>query len=104
MNRYAFGALGGAVIALAASGCATLNSPEAFQNAAAQQQECKVVELHSGAESLRLQNQKGRDGTAVQQTEGSLDIGHVNLNPPRDLRSTLPPLERTTSQLQRACY
>ena len=103
MNRYAFGALGGAVIALAASGCATLNSPEAFQNAAAQQQECKVVELHSVAESLRLQNQKGRDGTAIQQTEGSLEIGHVNLNPPRGLRSRLPPLERTTSQLQRAC-
>jgi hypothetical protein len=31
-----------------------LNSPEAFQNAAAQQQECKVVTLTSASESLRL--------------------------------------------------
>ena len=75
MRSIVIGALG--VIALAQSGCATLNSPEAFQNAAAQQQECKVVALHSASDSLRLQNQKGRDGDAMEQTEGSLDIGRV---------------------------
>ena len=101
MKGFIIGALG--IIALALSGCATMNSPEAFQNAAAQKQECKLVALHSASDSLRLQNQKGRDGDAMEQTEGSLDIGHVNLNPPRGLRSTLPPLERTTSQLQRDC-
>jgi Flp pilus assembly protein TadD len=101
MKGLMIGALG--VVALALSGCATLNSQEAFQNAAAQKQECKVVALHSASDSLRLQNQKGRDGDAMERTEGSLDIGHVNLNPPRGLRTTLPPLERTTSQLQRDC-
>ena len=101
MRSFVIGGLG--AMALALSGCATLNSPEAFQNAAAQQQQCKVVALHSASESLRLQNQKGRDGDAMERTEGSLDIGHVNLNPPKGLRTTLPPLERTTSQLQRDC-
>ena len=101
MRSIVIGALG--VIALAQSGCATLNSPEAFQNAAAQQQECKVVALHSASDSLRLQNQKGRDGDAMERTEGSLDIGRVNLNPPRGLQTTLPPFERTTNQLQRDC-
>jgi len=98
---YVIGALGTAAFALA--GCATLNSQEAFQNAAAQQQECKVITLSSASETLRLQNQKGRDGDDMQQTEGALDIGQVNLNPPRGLRSALPKLETTTSQLQRAC-
>jgi len=101
MKTQVIGALGIAVLVL--SGCATLNSPEAFQNAAAQQQECKVVTLTSASESLRLQNQKGRDGDAMQQTEGALDIGQVNLHPPRGLRSAMPKLETTTSQLQRAC-
>jgi len=101
MRSIVIGGLG--AVALALSGCATVNSPEAFQNAAAQKQECKVVALHSASDSLRLQNQKGRDGDAMERTEGSLDIGHVNLSPPRGLRSTLPPLERTTSQLQRDC-
>ena len=101
MTKLMVGALGFAALGL--SGCATLNSPEAFQNAAAQQQECKVVTLTSASESLRLQNQKGRDGDAMQQTEGALDIGQVNLHPPRGLRSAMPKLETTTSQLQRAC-
>jgi hypothetical protein len=101
MKIQTFGALGVAAFALA--GCATLNSPEAFQNAAAQQQECKVVTLSSASQTLRLQNQKGRDGDAMQQTEGALDIGQVNLHPPRGLRSTMPKLETTTSQLQRDC-
>ena len=101
MRSIVIGGLG--VVALALSGCATVNSPEAFQNAAAQKQECKVVTLYSASETLRLQNQKGRDGSAMEQTAGSLDIGQVNLHPPRGLRTTLPPLERTTSQLQRDC-
>ena len=101
MKGLMIGALSASALAL--SGCATLNSEEAFPNAAAQKQECKVVTLYSASETLRLQNQKGRDGSAMERTEGSLDIGHVNLNPPRGLRSTLPPLERTTSQLQRDC-
>ena len=101
MKSYLLGAL--AVAAVAVAGCATLNSPEAFQNAAAQQQECKLVTLTSASDSLRLQNKKGRDGDDMQKTEGALDIGQVNLHPPTGLRSTMPPLERTTSQLQRAC-
>lgn len=101
MKMYVIGALGTAAFAL--TGCATLNSPEAFQNAAAQQQECKVVTLTSASDSLRLQNQKGRDGDDMQKTEGALDMGQVNLHPPRGLRSALPKLETTTSQLQRAC-
>jgi hypothetical protein len=101
MKYFVTGTLAASMFAL--SGCATLNSPEAFQNAAAQQQECKVVGLHSASETLRLQNQKGRDGDAMEKTEGSLDIGHVNLSPPRGLRTTMPPLERTTSKLQRDC-
>ena len=101
MRSIVIGGLG--VIVSALSGCATLNSEEAFQNAAAQKQECKVVTLYSASETLRLQNLKGRDGSAMEQTEGSLDIGRANLNPPRDLRTTLPKFERTTNQLQRDC-
>ena len=101
MRKFAMGALG--LAALGLSGCATLNSPEAFQNAAAQQQECKVVALANGYESVRLAAKRGVDGTDMERTQGKLDIGQVVLHPPQGTASTGPVLERTTSKLQRDC-
>ena len=103
MTKLMVGALGFAALGL--SGCATLNSPEAFQNAAAQKQDCKVVAFTNGIDSLRLAAKRdvGSDGTAMQRTEGKLEIGQAVLHPPQGTASTGPLLERTTSKLQRDC-
>jgi len=103
MTKWMVGALGFAALGL--SGCATLNSPEAFQNAAAQKQDCKVVAFSNGIDSLRLAAKPGvgTDGTEMQRTEGKLEIGQAVLHPPAGTRSTGPLLERTTSKLQRDC-
>jgi hypothetical protein len=101
MKVYVMGALGAAAVAL--SGCATLNSPEAFQNAAAQKQECRVVALANDGESVRLAAKSGVDGTAMERTEGGLKSGQIVLHPPAGTASTGPVLERNTSKLQRDC-
>ena len=101
MRKFAMGALGFAALGL--SGCATLNSPEAFQNAAAQQQECRVVALANGYESLRLAAKGGVDGTAMERTDGALKSGQIVLHPPPGTATTIPVLERNTSKLQREC-
>ena len=49
MKTMLVGALG--VAALGLAGCATLNSPEAFQNAAEQTPACRMVALASDYES-----------------------------------------------------
>ena len=89
--------------AIALAGCATLNGPEAQQNAAANEQSCKVITVSSVSESLRLQNQRNVAGDAIERTEGNLDLGHVRLNEPRQLRSRTVPLEGISNRLQRSC-
>lgn len=101
MKSLVLGALG--VSAFALSGCATLNSPEAFQNAAAQQQECRVVALANDGESVRLAAKRGVDGTDWERTEGGLKSGQIVLHPPAGTATTGPVLERNTSKLQRDC-
>jgi hypothetical protein len=87
----------------AASGCATLNGPEAHANAAAQAQECKLVAYSSTAERLRAQNQAGVPGTAMEKTEGTLDVGSRQArNNPQLRQSRLNPVAMS-DRLQRDC-
>lgn len=101
MNTWTTGAA--ALLTLALAGCATLNGPEAYANAKAQQTQCKVVTLSSAAQELRMQNRKGVGDDAMQQTEGKLDIGHVQLNEPRILSNPVAPGESVLSQARRSC-
>jgi uncharacterized membrane protein len=91
------------VAALGLAGCATLNSPEAFQNAAAQKQDCRMVALANDYESVRLAAKPGVDGDAMEKTEGALKSGQVVLHAPPGTATTGPVLERNTSKLQRDC-
>lgn len=101
MNAWTAGSL--ALLALALAGCATLNGPEAYANAQAQKSECKAVTLYTASQELRMQNQKGVDGDAMQQTAGQLDIGHVQLNEPKVLSDPVAPGNSILSQVRRAC-
>lgn len=101
MNAWTMCGLAVAGVALA--GCATLNGPEAVANADAQRTQCKVVQFDTTYQSMRMQNQKGTDGTPMQQTEGKLAIGQVKANEPRVLQNPVAPGDSITSQLQRAC-
>jgi hypothetical protein len=92
-----------AVAGVALAGCATLNGPEAVANADAQRTQCKVVQYDTTYQSMRMQNQKGTDGTPMQQTEGQLAIGQVKANEPRVLQNPVAPGDSITSQLQRSC-
>ncbi|MBS0326532.1 MAG: hypothetical protein JSS46_08310 [Proteobacteria bacterium] len=101
MNMWTVGAL--AVAGLALAGCETLNGPEAVANADAQRTQCKVVQYDTTYQSMRMQNQKGTDGTPMQQTEGKLAIGRLKANEPRVLQNPVAPGDSITSQLQRSC-
>ncbi|MGC1818875.1 MAG: hypothetical protein WA900_14610 [Casimicrobiaceae bacterium] len=101
MNAWMFGTA--ALLALGTTGCATLNGPDAYANAADQRGECKVVTLHTASQELRLQNQKGVGDDAMQQTEGKLDVGHVQLNEPHALSNPVAPGESILSQVRRSC-
>jgi hypothetical protein len=101
MNMWTAGAL--AVAGLALAGCETLNGPEAVANADAQRTQCKVVQYDTTYQSMRMQNQKGTDGTPMQQTEGKLAIGRLKANEPRVLQNPVAPGDSITSQLQRSC-
>ncbi len=101
MNAWTAGSL--ALLAMAMAGCASLNGPEAYANAQAQKTECKVVTLSSASQEIRMQNQKGVDGNAMQQTEGQLDIGHVQLNEPKALQDPVAPGNSLLSQVRRNC-
>jgi hypothetical protein len=100
MIRYLAGLAALSVVTL--QGCATLNSPEAHANAAAQRQECKMVAYYSASEALRVQNEKGIPGSEMEKTEGKLDIGRLTLNEPRALGDN-PPGMSMTDRIQRTC-
>jgi hypothetical protein len=101
MNGWTIGALG--VVALALTGCETLNGPQAVANAEAQRDECKVVALTSGTQIMRAENQRelGRDD--IRQAEGSLELGRLKLNEPKALRRPGAPNESIVSRMMRAC-
>lgn len=101
MNAWTMGAV--ALAGLALAGCETLNGPEAVANADAQHTQCKVVEFDTTHQAMRMQNQKGTDGTDMQQTQGKLAIGRVKANEPRVLQDPVAPGNSITSQLQRSC-
>ncbi len=101
MNAWTAGSL--ALFALALSGCATLNGPEAYANAQDQKMQCKAVTIYTASQELRMQNQKGVDGDAMQQTAGVLDVGHVQLNEPKVLSDPVAPGNSILSQVRRDC-
>ena len=90
-------------VALALSGCETLNGPQAVANAEAQRDECKVVALTSGTQIMRGQNPRDVDRQDIRQAEGSLELGHLQLNEPRALRNTVSPHDSTVARMARAC-
>ncbi|HEX2390949.1 MAG TPA: hypothetical protein VHL33_07695 [Casimicrobiaceae bacterium] len=90
-------------IALAMSGCETLNGPQAVANAEAQRDECKVVALTSGTQIMRGQNPRDVDRQDIRQAEGSLELGHLQLHEPRALHKNVSPHDSTAARMARAC-
>jgi hypothetical protein len=101
MNRYLV--VVASVAAFFSPGCATLNSPEAQANAAAQAQQCKLVEYHSASEVLRTQNQRGVPGTDMEKTEGKLDIGNAKFRSNPALRDSRVVTQSIPTRLQLDC-
>ena len=91
------------LVALAVAGCETLNGPQAVANAEAQRDECKVVALTSGTQITRGQDPRAVDRQDIRQAEGSLALGHLQLNEPRALRNTVSPHDSTVARMARAC-
>jgi hypothetical protein len=101
MSRLSVAAVG--LIGLAVAGCQTLNSPEATANAEAQRGQCNAVAVTSTSDQMRMQNQKGRDGDEMRQTEGVLALGRLKLQNPRILENPVAPEDNITSKALRAC-
>ena len=101
MNRYLV--VAASVAAFVSSGCATLNGPEAQANAAAQAQQCKLVEYSSASDVLRAQNQRGVPGTAMEKTEGKLDIGDPRFRSNPALRDSRAVTQSIPTRLQLDC-
>jgi hypothetical protein len=99
MNRWTIVAIG----AIALAGCETLNGPQAVANADAQRDECNAVVVTNTADQLRMQNQTGRDGDQMRQTEGVLALGRLKLQNPRELQNPIAPEDNITSKALRAC-
>jgi hypothetical protein len=108
MKIYGLGILIGAA-GLAMSGCATVNSPEAYANAAANKEECKAVAVYSTHQELHTQLDTGvppTDGvpkTALAKEDGVQGTMQVNANPPPSLRTPLGRLNSTTGRLLLDC-
>ena len=92
-----------AALALATSGCETLNGPQATANAEAQRDECKVVGLTSGTQITRGENPRDVDRGDIRQEEGSLELGRLQANPPPALRNRVSPHDSTIARMARAC-
>jgi hypothetical protein len=50
-----------------------------------------------------MQNQTGRDGDQMRQTEGVLALGRLKLKNPRELQNPIAPEDNITSKALRAC-
>jgi hypothetical protein len=90
-----------ALVALPMTGC--VSTPEATANADAQRGECKVVSIDNTRQELRMQNQKGTDGSAMDKTEGELGAGRVVKNNPRALREPTGRVDTLPSRALRDC-
>ena len=95
--------------ALAVSSCATINSPEAYANAAANKQECKAVAVYSTPHELRTQLDTGVPGsngvpkTALAKEDGVQGTMQVNANPPPSLQTPLGRMNSTTGRILQDC-
>ena len=101
MNASTVGVLG--LAALLCAGCETLNGPQAYANAAAQDEGCKATVVTSTAESLRMQNQKGVQTDEMKRTEGTLALARIKQNEPAAIRNPIAPEESLTSKTLRGC-
>ena len=90
------------MMSLAVTGCATL-TPEAQANADEWRGECNAVVVTSTADQMRMQNQQGRGGDDMRQTEGVLALGRLKLQNPRVLENRVAPEDNITSKALRAC-
>ena len=101
MNASTVGVLG--LAALLCAGCETLNGPQAYANAAAQEEGCKATVVTNTAESMRMQNQKGVHTDDMKRTEGALALARIKQNEPAALRNPIAPEESLTSKTLRGC-
>jgi hypothetical protein len=104
MNISTIGAIG--VAALLLAGCETIDGPQAYANAAAQQEGCRdsVTVVTNTPEQMRLQNRPDTVPTdAMKQAEGRLALAGVKKNEPRELQNPMAPEESLTSKSIRGC-
>lgn len=103
MNVSIIGAAGLAALLLA--GCETVNGPQAYANAEAQQEGCPsgVTVVTSTREQMRLQQDPNAQTNSMKQAEGSLALPGVKKNEPRALRNDIAPEESLTSKSIRGC-
>ena len=101
MNASTVGVLG--LAALLSASCETLNGPQAYANAAAQDEACKATVVTNTAESMRMQNQKGVQTDEMKRTEGALALARIKQNEPAALRNPIAPEESLASKTLRGC-
>jgi hypothetical protein len=104
MKAPTIGAIGLAALLLA--GCETLNGPQAYANAEAQQEGCQgsVSVVTSTPEQMRLDNRPETAQTDdMKRAEGRLALVGVKKNEPRELQNPIAPEESLTSRSIRGC-
>ena len=104
MNAPTIGAIG--LAALLLGGCGTLNGPQAYANAEAQQEGCRdsVSVVTNTPEQMRLQNRPDAVQTdEMKRAEGRLALTGVKKNEPRELQNPIAPEESLTSRSIRGC-
>jgi hypothetical protein len=103
MNASTIGAIG--LTALLLAGCETLNGPQAYANAAAQQEGCPagVTVVTNTPEQMRLQNDPNAQTDAMKRSEGNLALVGVRKNEPPERRNRIAPEEGLTSKAIRGC-
>ena len=89
--------------ALTLAGCETLNGPQAYANAEAQDEGCKATVVTNTAESMRMQNQKGVQTDEMKRTEGALALARIKQNEPAAIRNPVAPEESLASKTLRGC-
>jgi hypothetical protein len=95
--------IGACALVLALAGCETTGGPQGPAYANAQRPDCKAVVV-TGQESLEMQNQRGTGGDEMRRTEGTLALGRLRMNEPRNVRSPAAPDNGIVDQAFRDCY
>ena len=101
MKKWTIGAVG--VIALALTGCETVNGPQAVANADEQRGECKVVGITSATQIQRSESPRDVDPNDAKQVEGRLEANRLGLNEPKSIRKAGAPNDSTMARLSRNC-